>query len=51
MSLALFDNVIMALDIINNLSSAHVLHTAEQWFTASNQDKPKLFIEKQARGT
>ena len=46
MSLAPFDNVIMTLDIINNLSFAHVLQTTEQCFTASNQDKPNLFSEK-----
>ena len=46
MSLALFDNVIMTLDVINNLSSVHVHQATAQWFTASNQDQLKLFSEK-----
>ena len=46
MSLALFDKNIMSLDTIDNISSAHFLHTAEQRFTASNQDKSKCLSEK-----
>ena len=46
LSLALFDNVIMTFNTIDNISSAHVLHTTEQWLTASKQDKPKRLSEK-----
>ena len=50
LSLALFDDVIMTFNTMANVSSAHVLHTAEQWLTASNQNKPKL-LSKEAGTT
>ena len=46
MSLTLFDKVIMTLDTIDNVSSAHFLHTAEQWLTAATPDKSKRVSEK-----
>lgn len=46
LGLALFDKVSMTFDTVDNVSSAHFLHTAEQWLTASDQDKPKRLSEK-----
>ena len=46
LSLALFDNMIMTLNVIENISTSHVLHIEGQWLGASNQNKPKSLSEK-----
>ncbi len=48
LELTIFGNIIMSLNTLINLSSAHVLYTAEQWLTKFEQDVPKRLSKSEA---